>query len=74
MRDSDDKQALRRRFFEVAAWVVLVALLWGTDLLAKLSERDQTGIGKETFRLVSEQVTSALAVLVMVLFLVQWLM
>ena len=73
MRDSDDKQALRRRFFEVAAWVVLVALLWGTDLLAKLSERDQTGIGKDTFRLVSEQVTSALAVLVMVLFLVQWL-
>jgi hypothetical protein len=35
--------------------------------------RDQTGVGKDTFRLVSEQVTSAAAVLVMILFLVQWL-
>ncbi len=73
LSDSDDKQANLRRIFEVAAWIVLVAVLWGTDLLAKLSVRDQTGIGKDTFRLVSEQVTSAVAVLIMVLFLVQWL-
>jgi len=53
--------------------MALVAVLWGTDLLAKFSVRDQTGIGKDTFRLVSEQVTSAAAVLVMILFLVQWL-
>ncbi|MDX1406361.1 MAG: LytTR family DNA-binding domain-containing protein [Woeseiaceae bacterium] len=62
-----------RKVWEVAAWIALVAVLWGTDLLAKLSERDQFGVGKDTFRLVSEQVTSALAVLVMVLFLVEWL-
>jgi hypothetical protein len=62
-----------RRIVEIAAWIILVAILWGTDLLAKLSERDLTGVGKDTFRLVSEQVTSAVAVLVMILFLVQWL-
>ena len=60
-------------WFEAIGWVVLVAVLWGTDLLPKLSVRDQAGFGKDTFKLVSEQVTSAVAVLVMILFLVQWL-
>ena len=68
-----ESTARLRALLEAAGWIALVALLWGTDLLAKLSVRDQTGIGKDTFRLVSEQVTSAAAVLVMVLFLVQWL-
>ena len=62
-----------RKMLEAAGWVLLVFILWGTDLLAKISVREQTGFGKDTFRLVSEQVTSAIAVLVMVLFLVQWL-
>jgi len=61
-----------RLWLEVAGWVGLVTLLWGTDLLAKLSVRDQAGVGKDTFRLVSEQVTSGIAVLIMVLFLIQW--
>jgi len=62
-----------RTWWEAAGWVALIALLWGTDLLAKFSIRDQTGVGKDTFRLVSEQVTSGIAVLVMVTFLVHWL-
>lgn len=62
-----------RVWLEAAAWIALVALLWGTDLLAKLSVREQTGIGLDNFRLVSEQVTSAVAVLAMVPLLVQWL-
>ena len=62
-----------RTLLEAGALLLLVTVLWGTDLLAKLAERDQTGVGKDTFRLVSEQVTSAVAVLIMVLFLVQWL-
>jgi hypothetical protein len=68
-----ENTARLRALLEAAGWIALVALLWGTDLLAKFSVRDQTGIGKDTFRLISEQVTSAAAVLVMVLFLVQWL-
>ena len=62
-----------RVWLEAAAWIALVSLLWGTDLLAKFSVREQTGTGLDNFRLVSEQVTSAVAVLVMVPFLVQWL-
>jgi len=69
--DIENKISLRV-WLEAAGWIILVAVLWGTDLLAKLSVRDQTGVGKDTFRLVSEQVTSAVAVLVVVLFLVQW--
>ena len=71
-RDMGNKSRLRF-WLEVAGWIGLVTLLWGTDMLAKLSVRDQAGVGKDTFRLVSEQVTSGIAVLVMILFLVQWL-
>lgn len=53
--------------------MALVAVLWGTDLLAKLSVREQTGIGPDNFGLISEQITSALAVLIMVPFVIQWL-
>jgi hypothetical protein len=70
--DNQEKGNLRV-WLEAAAWIAFVALLWGTDLLAKYSVRQQTGIGLDNFRLVSEQVTSAVAVLVMVPFLVQWL-
>ena len=62
-----------RRWLETAAWIAIVSLLWGTDLLAKFSVREQTGVGLDNFRLVSEQVTSAIAVLIMIPFLVQWL-
>jgi len=58
---------------EVAGWVALVAVLWGTDLMSKFSERRASGIAIDPFRLVSEQVTSAIAALVMVLFILQWL-
>ena len=62
-----------RRAGEAAGWFVLVAVLWGTDLLVKFSERERSGVATDTFRLVSEQATSAIAALVMVLFIVQWL-
>jgi len=62
-----------RKLWESAAWLVLIALLWGTDLLARLSELEQDRVVPQTFRLVSEQVTSAIAAWIMVLFLVHWL-
>jgi hypothetical protein len=71
---ADDRTgALPRVWLEAAGWVVLVTVLWGTDLLVKISERNQTGIGKDDFFLISEQVTSAVAVLVMILFVIRWL-
>lgn len=62
-----------RTWLEVAGWIALVAVLWGTDLVAKYLASQQSGITIDTFRLVSEQATSAIAVLIMVPFLVQWL-
>ena len=66
-------RAVPRVWLEAAGWIVLVTVLWGTDLLAKISERNQTGIGKDDFFLISEQVTSAVAALVMILFVIRWL-
>ena len=73
MNGVESKTSLPRKWFEAAAWIVLVSVLWGVDLLAKISERNQSGFGKDDFRLISEQVTSAIAVLVMILFVVRWL-
>ena len=62
-----------RTWLEAAGWVVLVAILWGSDLVAKYLASQQSGVEVDMFRLVSEQVTSAIAVLIMVPFLIQWL-
>lgn len=67
------RAGLLRRLLEVAGWVFLVSVLWGTDLLVKIAERDQTGFGKDDFRLITEQVTSGIAVLIMVSFVIRWL-
>jgi hypothetical protein len=70
---ADGGKGVPRGWLEAAGWVMRVAVLWGADLLVKMAERDQTGFGKDDFRLISEQVTSAVAVLIMVLFVVRWL-
>ena len=62
-----------RTWLEAAGWVALVAILWGSDLVAKYLASQQFGTEVDMFRLVSEQVTSAVAVLIMVPFLIQWL-
>jgi len=73
LRGAGTGRTFPRRWLEAAGWVLLVTVLWGADLLARISERDQTGIGKDDFRLISEQVTSGLAVLVMIVFVMYWL-
>lgn len=62
-----------RTWLEGAGWAVLIGVLWGTDLVAKILVREQEGIGKNNFLLISEQVTSAIAALIMILFVVRWL-
>jgi hypothetical protein len=62
-----------RRWFEAAGWVLLVAVLWGSDLFVRFSERAEFGAGKDDFRLVAEQLTSAFAVLFMIPFVIRWL-
>ena len=73
MREELKKTWNARKWLETAAWIALVAVLWGTDLLAKYLAGRQSGTNVDLFRLVSEQVTSGLAVLIMVPFLVHWL-
>ena len=73
MKADDQRQPGLRTWLEAAAWIALVTLLWGTDLLATISASEQSGIDLDRFRLLSEQLTSAIAVLIMVPFLVQWL-
>lgn len=73
MSGETDKNRDARIGWEAAAWIALVAVLWGSDLVAKYLASRQSGIEPDTFRLVSEQVTSAVAVLIMVPLLVQWL-
>jgi hypothetical protein len=70
--NADTNMPNSRRWLEAAGWIVIVSVLWGADLMAKIAERDQTGIGKEDFRLISEQVTSGIAVLIMIVFVVYW--
>lgn len=62
-----------RAWLEAVGWAVLIGVLWGTDLVAKILVRDQDGIGKNDFLLISEQLTSAIAALIMILFVVRWL-
>ena len=73
MSHENARKATKRIWWEVVFWIALVAVLWGTDLAAKYLAHRQTGLGPDTFRLVSEQVTSAIAVLLMVPLLIQWL-
>lgn len=62
-----------RTIYEALAWVALITFLWTVDTFAKISYRNNTGIGKDNFRLISDQATSAIAALIMVIFVVYWL-
>ena len=63
----------RRKVLETLAWVGGVAVLWSADLMTKFAEKQQTGVGKPDIRLFVEQITSAAAALIMILFVVYWL-
>lgn len=72
--DKDDAEGLLSRTgFQAAGWIVLVTVLWTVELLAAMATRDQFGGGKDDFRMVSEQVTSALAVLILIPLALRWL-
>jgi hypothetical protein len=62
----------RRRAFEWGFWPALVALAWGLDTLIKYQDRQRSGYGLDDFRLVWEQLTSGMGVLLMLPLLVYW--
>lgn len=63
----------RRTLYEALAWTVLIAFLWSVDTIGKIYYRNTWGVGKDNFRLINDQVTSAIAVLILVLFVIHWL-
>jgi len=62
-----------RRALEVAFWIAIIGFFWTLDTLTKIDERQRTGVGLDDFRLITDQVTSALAVFAMVAFVAFWL-
>jgi hypothetical protein len=68
-----EKQAALRRLGEAAFFVVLVAVLWTADTLTKLSQLRFMGYTPDSFRLITEQATSAVAVLLLVPCVAWWL-
>jgi hypothetical protein len=72
---SDQREATPtlRRLGEAAFFVVLVAVLWTADTLTKFSQLRFLGYTPDSFRLITEQVTSAIAVLLLVPCVAWWL-
>jgi len=62
-----------RRIGEAAFFVVLVAVLWTADTFTKLSQIRFMGYEPDTFRLVTEQLTSAVVVLLLIPAVAWWL-
>jgi len=62
-----------RRLGEAAFFVVLVTVLWTADTLTKFSQLRFLGYTPDGFRLITEQATSAVAVLLLVPFVAWWL-
>jgi len=71
---TDQGSTLRtRRLGEATFFVVLIALLWTVDTLTKFSDMQTRGIPADSFRLITEQVTSAVVVLLLVPCVGWWL-
>ena len=68
----EEKPALRR-LGEAGFFVALVALLWTADTLTKFSQLRFLGYAPDSFRLITEQVTSAVVVLLLVPCVAWWL-
>ena len=71
--ESPDGTMRRRTLYEALAWVALIAFLWTVDTFSKITYRNNTGFGKDNFHLISDQATSAVGVLIMIIFVIGWL-
>ena len=71
--DQREVRPAYRRLGEAAFFVVLVAVLWTADTFTKFSQIRFLGYTPDSFRLITEQVTSAVAVLLLVPCVAWWL-
>jgi len=70
--DNGSKEGLRR-FGEAAFFAILIGVLWTADTFTKFSELGFQGASPDSFRLIVNQVTSAVVVLLLVPFVAWWL-
>ncbi len=70
---SPESSSRKRVALEALGWACLIGFFWGLDLLSKIAERESRGAGLDDFHLYSEQITSGVAVLLMVIFVVYWI-
>ena len=71
--DGHETRPALRRLGEAAFFIVLVAVLWTADTLTKFSQLRFFGHEPDSFRLITEQVTSAIVVLLLVPAVAWWL-
>jgi DNA-binding LytR/AlgR family response regulator len=71
--ERDGKQLTLRKLGEAAFFVALVAVLWTADTLTKFSQLRFLGHTPDSFRLITEQATSAVVVLFLVPCVAWWL-
>ena len=72
-KDGREARPALRRLGEAAFFVVLVGVLWTADTLTKFSQLRFLGYTPDSFRLITEQVTSAVVVLLLVPCVAWWL-
>ena len=71
--DKRETKPASRRLGEAAFFVVLVAVLWTADTITKFSQLRFHGYTPDGFRLITEQATSAVVVLLLVPCVAWWL-
>jgi len=71
--DPDRRQTILRRLGEAAGLAAVIGLFWTLDTLAKRNVRFLEGTGPDDFRLITEQVTSAFTVWMLVPAVAWWL-
>ena len=62
----------RRWLLQAGAWAALIAFIWTVDTIGKFSECEISGGCKDDFRLIADQITSAVGVWIMVAFVAHW--
>lgn len=73
MKPKENSGVMLRRVGEAGFFVVLVGILWTVDTFTKFSQIRFLGYEPDTFRLVTEQVTSAVVVLLLIPVVAWWL-
>jgi hypothetical protein len=73
VNDQRSKSAWPRRLFEAGFFIALVVTMWTVDTLTKIDVFEFHQVNYDRFRLIAEQVTSAIGVLLLIPAVAWWL-